>query len=61
MDIYFLVEDETPSKAAKVDIPSAQLIGGMVPGPLSTGYPPQPLGAMQPMYVFSYFFSVLYC
>ncbi|KAI5602277.1 hypothetical protein BDE02_01G145600 [Populus trichocarpa] len=43
-------EDETPSKAAKGDIPSAQRIGGMMPGPLSTGYPPQPLGAMQPMY-----------
>lgn len=43
-------EDETPSKAAKGDIPSAQRIGGMMPGPLSTGYPPQPLGAMQQMY-----------
>ncbi|KAJ6947068.1 hypothetical protein NC651_001690 [Populus alba x Populus x berolinensis] len=43
-------EDETPSKAAKVGLPSAQLIGGMMPGPLSTGYPPQPLSARQPMY-----------
>ncbi|CAK7356423.1 unnamed protein product [Dovyalis caffra] len=43
-------DDETPSKATKVDIPSSQLVGGMVPRPLSAGYPPQPLGAMQPIY-----------
>ncbi|KAG5248829.1 protein SUPPRESSOR OF FRI [Salix suchowensis] len=43
-------EDENPSKAAKVDIPSAHLVGGMVPGPLGAGYPPRPLAAMQPMY-----------
>jgi hypothetical protein len=54
--LYLLAEDENPSKAAKVDIPSAQLVGGMVPGPLGAGYPPRPLAAMQPMY----FFSILY-
>lgn len=50
IDLYLLAEDENPSKAAKVDIPSAHLVGGMVPGPLGAGYPPRPLAAMQPMY-----------
>ncbi|KAL1327872.1 protein SUPPRESSOR OF FRI 4 isoform X1 [Arachis hypogaea] len=41
-------DDDVPSKAAKVDIPSTQLVGGMVPPPLGTGYPPRP--AVPPMY-----------
>ncbi|XVE94303.1 hypothetical protein REPUB_Repub01dG0269500 [Reevesia pubescens] len=44
-------DEEAPSKAAKVDIPSTQLVGGLVSGPLGVGYPPQStLGAMQPVY-----------
>ncbi|XVF00456.1 hypothetical protein REPUB_Repub04eG0002800 [Reevesia pubescens] len=44
-------EEDPPSKAAKVDIPTTQLVGGLVPGPLGVGYPPQsPLGAVQPVY-----------
>ncbi|XVE67572.1 hypothetical protein DITRI_Ditri08aG0171200 [Diplodiscus trichospermus] len=44
-------EEEAPSKAAKVDIPSTQLVGGLVPGPLGGGYPPQStFGAVQPVY-----------
>ncbi|XP_057416968.1 protein SUPPRESSOR OF FRI 4 isoform X2 [Lotus japonicus] len=44
-------EDDVPSKAAKVDVPSAQLVGGMVPPPLGPGYPPRStLGPMPPMY-----------
>ncbi|KAK6254231.1 hypothetical protein QUC31_015951 [Theobroma cacao] len=44
-------EEEAPSKAAKVDIPSTQLVGGLVPGPLGVGYPPQStLGAVPPVY-----------
>ncbi|KAJ4702684.1 protein SUPPRESSOR OF FRI 4-like [Melia azedarach] len=44
-------EEEAPSKAAKVDTPYTQLVGGVVPGQLGVGYPPQStLGAMQPIY-----------
>ncbi|GMI73326.1 suppressor of FRIGIDA4 [Hibiscus trionum] len=44
-------EEETPSKAAKLDIPSAQLVGGLMPGPLGVGYPPQStLGAVRAVY-----------
>ncbi|KAF7808516.1 protein SUPPRESSOR OF FRI 4 isoform X1 [Senna tora] len=44
-------EDDVPSKAAKVDIPSTQLVGGVIPPPLGMGYPPQStLGAMPPIY-----------
>ncbi|KAG8474451.1 hypothetical protein CXB51_033814 [Gossypium anomalum] len=44
-------EEEAPSKTAKLDIPSTQLVGGLMPGPLGVGYPPQStLGAVQPMY-----------
>ncbi|MED6204501.1 Protein SUPPRESSOR OF FRI 4 [Stylosanthes scabra] len=38
-------DDDVPSKAPKLDIPSTQLVGGMVPPPLATPYPPRP-----PMY-----------
>ncbi|KAK4261836.1 hypothetical protein QN277_004781 [Acacia crassicarpa] len=44
-------EDEAPSKTAKVDIPSSQLVGGVVPAPLGMGYPPHStLGTMPPIY-----------
>lgn len=50
--IRFIAEEEAPSKSAKLDIPSTQLVGGLMPGPLGVGYPPQStLGAVQPMYV----------
>lgn len=51
-DIFvFNAEDDAPSKAAKVDIPSTQLVGGMMPPPLGTGYPPRStLGTVPPMY-----------
>ncbi|XVF46070.1 hypothetical protein PTKIN_Ptkin02bG0258400 [Pterospermum kingtungense] len=44
-------DEEAPSKAAKVDTPSTQVAGGLIPGPLGVGYPPQStLGAVQPVY-----------
>ncbi|KAK6916970.1 hypothetical protein RJ641_017721 [Dillenia turbinata] len=44
-------DDEAPSKVAKVEITSTQLVGGAVPRPLGIGFPPQStLGAMQPVY-----------
>ncbi|XP_038995417.1 protein SUPPRESSOR OF FRI 4-like isoform X2 [Hibiscus syriacus] len=44
-------EEEAPSKVAKLGVPSAQLVGGLMPGPLGVGYPPQStLGAVQPVY-----------
>ncbi|GER33149.1 zinc finger family protein [Striga asiatica] len=44
-----LNQEDTPSKAAKVDIPSAQLVGSSIPG--SVGFPPQPtLGSMPHVY-----------
>ncbi|XP_022725417.1 protein SUPPRESSOR OF FRI 4-like isoform X3 [Durio zibethinus] len=44
-------EEDAPSKATKLDIPSAQLMGGLVPGPVGVGYPPQStLGTVQPVY-----------
>ncbi|KAJ1437840.1 Zinc finger, BED-type [Sesbania bispinosa] len=44
-------DDDVPSKAAKVDIPTTQLVGGMVPPPLGTGYPPRStLGTIPPIY-----------
>ncbi|KAJ9183325.1 hypothetical protein P3X46_007192 [Hevea brasiliensis] len=42
-------EEEAPSKVAKVDVPSVPLVG-VVPGSLGVGYPPQTLGAIQPIY-----------
>ncbi|KAK4440373.1 protein SUPPRESSOR OF FRI 4 [Sesamum alatum] len=43
-------EEETPSKTAKVDLPTSQL-GAVVPGSIGVGYPPQPtLGSMPPLY-----------
>ncbi|KAL2493988.1 Protein SUPPRESSOR OF FRI 4 [Forsythia ovata] len=44
-------EEDTPSKTAKVEIPSSQIVGGMVPGSLGVGFPPRPaLGTMPPLY-----------
>ncbi|XP_059439221.1 protein SUPPRESSOR OF FRI 4 [Corylus avellana] len=44
-------EEEAASKAAKLDIPSTPLVGGVVPGSLGIGYPPQStLGLIQPIY-----------
>lgn len=48
----FLAEEDAPAKAAKVDVPATQLVGGGVPGTLGIRYPPRPLGAMPPMCVF---------
>ncbi|CAN1327860.1 Protein SUPPRESSOR OF FRI 4 [Linum perenne] len=42
-------DEETPSKAAKVDISSSPY-AGVIPGSLPVGYPPRPLGAMPPVY-----------
>lgn len=47
--IIFLTEDDTPSKLARVDIPTTPT-GAVVPGSLGIAYRPQPaLGTMQPM------------
>lgn len=47
--VKFLIEEDAPSKVARVDIPSTP-IGGGVPGSLGIAYPPQPaLGTMRPM------------
>ncbi|KAF9587634.1 hypothetical protein IFM89_004466 [Coptis chinensis] len=44
-------DEDAPSKMAKVDIPSANFTGGVVPGPLGVGFPPHSnFGAMQPIY-----------
>lgn len=44
-------EDETPAKTAKVDIPSSQYVGGVLPGSLAAGYPPRAtLGTVPPVY-----------
>ena len=52
MYFVFNPEDDVPSKAAKVDIPPTQLVGGMIPPPLGTGYPSRPaLPTMPPVYV----------
>lgn len=46
----FLAEEESISKVAKVEMPSTQMVGGVVPGSLGIVYPPQSgLAAMQPM------------
>ncbi|XP_024199657.1 protein SUPPRESSOR OF FRI 4 isoform X1 [Rosa chinensis] len=42
-------EDDAPSKMAKVEIPSNQLVSSVVPGSLGT-YPPQPPVGMRPIY-----------
>ena len=48
--LFFLVEEESLSKVAKVEMPPTQMVGGVVPGSLGIVYPPQPgLAAIQPM------------
>lgn len=50
--VFCFAEDDNPSKVAKVEIPSTPLVGGVVPGSMGVGYPPQStLGVMRPMYV----------
>ncbi|CAK9137001.1 unnamed protein product [Ilex paraguariensis] len=45
-------DEDAPSKVAKVDIPPTQTVGGVVPGSLGVGYPPQStFGMMQSVYV----------
>ncbi|KAK4488011.1 hypothetical protein RD792_003750, partial [Penstemon davidsonii] len=44
-------EDEVSSKTAKLDLPSSQIAGGVIPGTIGVGYPPRPaLRAMPPLY-----------
>ncbi|KAL3616682.1 Protein SUPPRESSOR OF FRI 4 [Castilleja foliolosa] len=44
-------EEDTPSKAAKFDLPTPQIVGGMMPGSVGRGYPPPPnFGQMPPLY-----------
>ncbi|KAL3833818.1 hypothetical protein ACJIZ3_008554 [Penstemon smallii] len=44
-------EDEVSSKTAKLDHPSSQIAGGVIPGTIGVGYPPRPaLRAMPPLY-----------
>lgn len=46
----WLADEDTPSKLAKVDIPSSQVGGGVVPGSLGIRYPPPTtLGTMPPL------------
>ncbi|KAL8152071.1 hypothetical protein V2J09_021879 [Rumex salicifolius] len=42
---YGEIDEETPSKTIKVDAPTSNIIGGMMPG---VGFPPQPYRIMQP-------------
>ncbi|KAL8471080.1 hypothetical protein ACS0TY_033595 [Phlomoides rotata] len=39
---YAEEDEENPSKAAKVDLPTSQIAGGVIPGSLGVGYPTQP-------------------
>ncbi|KAK9267796.1 hypothetical protein L1049_010232 [Liquidambar formosana] len=44
-------DEEAPSKLAKVEITSSQLVGGVVPGSVGIGFPPQSaLDIVQPIY-----------
>ncbi|KAL3629941.1 hypothetical protein CASFOL_026253 [Castilleja foliolosa] len=43
-------EEDTPSKAAKFDLPTPQIVDGMMPGSVGRGYPPPPnFGQMPPL------------
>lgn len=51
-NFVFNADDDVPSKVAKLDVPSTQLVGGMVPQPLGAAYPPRPsLPTMPQVYV----------
>ncbi|KAF8390873.1 hypothetical protein HHK36_023172 [Tetracentron sinense] len=51
MNIELLADEDAPSKLAKVEIPSSNLLGGVVPGSVGIGFPPRStFGAMQPIY-----------
>ncbi|KAL8508641.1 hypothetical protein ACS0TY_019041 [Phlomoides rotata] len=39
---YAEEDEENPSKAAKVDLPTSQIAGGVIPGSLGVGYSTQP-------------------
>uniref|UniRef100_A0A2P2K929 BED-type domain-containing protein n=1 Tax=Rhizophora mucronata TaxID=61149 RepID=A0A2P2K929_RHIMU len=43
-------DEEAPSKAAKVEIPSVPLVSSVAPRPSGVGYPPPTLAAMQTIY-----------
>lgn len=43
--LFYLSDEDNPSKAAKVDLPTSQIPGGVIPGSL---YPPQSIGLMPP-------------
>lgn len=44
-------DEDNPSKQHKVEIPSSEFVGGVVPGAVGMGLPPQSAyGAMQPIY-----------
>ncbi|KAL6502239.1 hypothetical protein OROHE_024832 [Orobanche hederae] len=44
-------EEDNPLKAAKVDLATSRVVGGLIPGSVGVGYPPQPtLGSMHPLY-----------
>ncbi|XP_038712118.1 protein SUPPRESSOR OF FRI 4 [Tripterygium wilfordii] len=44
-------EEEGPAKAAKMEVPTTQLVGGVVPGQLGVAYPRAPnVGAIPPAY-----------
>ena len=64
----FLVDEDAPSKLSKVDIPSSDFVGGVVPGSMGMGFPPQSAyGAMQPMYalftllILNNYFRIMTC
>lgn len=52
-DLFFygsFAEEETPLKTAKVELPTSQIAGGVLPGSIGVGYPSQPtLGSMPPL------------
>ncbi|KAF6136564.1 hypothetical protein GIB67_016020 [Kingdonia uniflora] len=44
-------DDDGPSKLAKIETPSSNFVGGMIPGAMGVGFRPQSTyGAMQPIY-----------
>ncbi|GMH06716.1 hypothetical protein Nepgr_008556 [Nepenthes gracilis] len=46
---YGDLEEETPSKSAKVEVATTNLVGGVIPGAVGVGFPPRATyGVMQP-------------